>query len=46
MELKTFKGNFSKKHGAPPGLKVIAIPNAYMTDKFWNEMAPAFAKGL
>ena len=44
--LQTFKGNFSTKHGAPPGSKFIPTPNAYMTDKVWNEMVPAIAKGL
>ena len=42
--MHTFKGNLSTKHGAPPGSKVIPNPNAYMTDKVWNDMAPAFAK--
>ena len=46
VDLDTFKGDFSSKHGAPPGSKVIATPNAYMTDKVWNEMADTFAKGL
>ena len=46
VEMRTFQGNFAKKHKAPPGSKVIATPNAYMTNKVWNEMAPAFAKGL
>ena len=31
IDLQTFKGNFSTKHGAPPGSKVIPTPNAYMT---------------
>ena len=44
--LHKFKGKLSTKNGAPPGSKVITTPNAYMTDKVWNEMAPAFAKGL
>ena len=44
--MHTFKGNLSTKHGAPPGSKVIPNPNAYMTDKVWNDMAPAFAKIL
>ena len=34
--LDTFQGDFSSKHGAPPGSKVIATPNAYMIDKVWN----------
>ena len=46
IDLQTFKGNFSTKNGAPPESKVIPDPNAYMTDKVWNEMAPAFAKIL
>ena len=46
IDLQTFKGNFSTKHGAPPGSKFIPTPNKYMMDKVCNEMAPAFAKGL
>ena len=46
IDLQTFKGNFAKKHKAPPGPKVILMPNAYMTDKVWNKLAPDFAKGL
>ena len=46
INLQTFKGNFSTKHGAPPRSKFIPTPNVYMTDKVWNDMAPAFAKGL
>ena len=33
VEMRSFQGNFSKKHKAPPGSKVIATPNAYMTNK-------------
>ena len=46
IENKALKGDFSKKHGGPPGSKVIPTPNAYMTDKTWNEMSTAFAKAL
>ena len=46
IDLQIFKGNFSTKHGAPPGSKVTPTKNSYMADKVWNEMAPAFAKGL
>ena len=46
INLHTFKGNFSTKHGASPGSKVIPTLNTYMTDKVWNDMATAFAKGL
>ena len=46
ISLQTFKGDFAKKHNAPPGSKFIATPNAYMTDKVWNDIAPPFAKGL
>ena len=46
VDLYTFKGDFSSKNGAPPASKVIAAPNAYMTDKVWNEMSDTFAKGL
>ena len=46
IDIQTFKGDFTKKHKAPPGSKVIPTPNAYMTNKVWNELAPAFAKGL
>ena len=44
--IHTFKGNFSTKHGAPPGSKVVPTQNAYMTDKVCNEMTHAFAKVL
>ena len=44
--LQTFKGNFSTKHGAPPGSNAITTSNAYMTDESWNDMEPAFPKGL
>ena len=44
--IQTYKGGFAKKHKAPPGSKDIPTPNAYMTNKFWNELAPAFAKVL
>ena len=33
IDMKTFKGNFSTKYGAPPGSKVIPTMNEYMTDK-------------
>ena len=33
----TFKGDFASKHNASTGSKVIATPNAYMTDKVWNK---------
>jgi hypothetical protein len=46
IELSTFKGNFAAKHDAPPGSKVIATPNAYMTDNVWNEMSTSFAAGV
>ena len=46
IELQNFKGDFAKKHKALTGQKVITTPNAYMNDKVWNELAPAFAKGL
>ena len=46
IDLQTFKGNFSTKHSAPPGSKFVTTPNAYMTDKVLNDMAPAFSKGL
>ena len=46
IDIQNFKGNFAKKHKAPPGSKAIPTPNAYMTNKVWNELAPAFAKGL
>ena len=28
IDIQTFKGNFAKKHKAPPGSKVIPTPNA------------------
>ena len=46
INIQTLKYNFSTKHGAPLESKVIPTQNAYMTDKVWNEMAPAFAKIL
>jgi hypothetical protein len=46
IENNALKGDFARKHKAPPGSKVIPTPNAYMTDKTWNEMSTAFAKGL
>ena len=46
IDLQTFKGNFSTKHGAPPGSKVIPTPNTHMTEKVWNDMAPDFEKVL
>ena len=46
INLQTFKGKFSTKHGAPPGSKIIPTLNAYMTDKVCNEVSPAFSKGL
>ena len=46
IDIQTFKVNFTKKHKAPPGSKVIPTPNAYMTDNFWKKLAPAFAKVL
>ena len=44
--LQTFNENFAKKNKAHHGSKVIPTPNAYMTDKVWNNLAPAFAKVL
>ena len=46
VDQSTFTGNFAAKHDAPCGSKVIATPNAYMTDKVWNEMSTAFAAGV
>ena len=46
IDLQNFKGDFAKKHKAPPGSKVSPTPNAYMNYKAWNELAPAFTKGL
>ena len=46
IDIQNFKGDFSKKHKAPPGSKFIPTPNAYMTKKVWNELATAFAKGF
>ena len=42
----TSKGNFTKKHEDPPHSNDIPAPNAYMTDKVWNEMSGQCAKGL
>ena len=44
--IQTFKGDFTKKHKAPRGSKVIPTPNAYMTNKVWNKLAPDFTKGF
>ena len=46
IDIQTFKGDFANKHKAPPGSKFVPIPNSYMTDKVWNELSTAFAKGL
>ena len=46
IDIQIFKGNFAKKHKAPPGSKVIPTPNAYITDKVWNNLATSFDKGL
>ena len=46
IKYKTLNANFSKKHNAPPGSKVIATPNAYMTNDAWNLISEDFAKGL
>ena len=46
IDIQTFNSNFEKKHKAPPGSKVIPTPNAYMTNKVWNDLAPDFAKQL
>ena len=46
INLRTLKGNFSTKHGDLPGSKFIPTLNAYMTDKVWNDMEPAFSKVL
>ena len=45
VEHSTFK-TFAAKHKTPSGSRVIPTPNAYMTDKVWNEMAEDFAIGL
>ena len=44
IDIQTFKEDFAKKHKAPTGSKFIPTPNAYMTDKVWNELAPPFTK--
>ena len=46
IDIQNFKVDFSKKHKAHPGSKVIPTPNAYMTDKVWNDLTPDFAKGF
>ena len=46
IDIQTFKGDFANKHKAPPGSKVIPTPNSYTTDKVWNKLVPAFAKGI
>ena len=44
IDLQNFKGDFAQNHKAPPGSKVIPTPNAHITYKAWNELAPAFSK--
>ena len=46
IDIQNFNGDFAKKHKAPPGSKVIPTPNSYTTDKVWNKLLPAFAKGI
>ena len=46
IDIQTFKGDFEKKHKVPPGSKVIPTPNAYTTNKVWNNLAPDFSKVL
>ena len=46
VDLETLRGDFSKKHNAPPGSGVYATPNAYLNDKTWKKIAPAFCEGL
>ena len=46
IDIQNFKGDLANNHKAPTGLKVIPTPNAYMTDKVWNDMSPTFAKGI
>ena len=46
IDLDTFKGCFSRKHGAPTGLQLIVTTNTYMTDKVCNEISKYFAAGI
>ena len=46
IDIQNFKGDFTKKHKAPPGSKVIPTPDSYANNKVWNELAPAFSKRL
>ena len=46
IEIQNFKGDFARNNEDPPGSKVIPTPNAYITDKVWNELVPSFYKGL
>ena len=46
IDLDTFKGKFSRKHIDPNVSQATATPNAYMTDKVWNETSKDFANGL
>ena len=46
IDIQTFMSNFTNKHKAPPGSKVIPTLNLYMNGKVWNDLAPPFSKGL
>jgi hypothetical protein len=42
---KKLKNNIESL-GAPKGLKIVMMPNAYMTDEAWVEAVPHIAKGI
>ena len=46
MDLDTLRGDFEKKHNAPPGSGVYSTPNAYLNDETWRNIAPAFCEGI
>ena len=46
VDMETLRGDFAKKHNAPPGSGVYATPNAYLNDETWRKIAPAFCKGI
>ena len=46
MDLDTLRGDFEKKHNAPPGSGVYANPNAYLNDRTWRNIALALCDGI
>ena len=46
VDMENLRVDFAKKHNAPLRLGVYATPNAYLNDKTWRKMSPAFCKGI